>query len=518
MADKADKNKETYDKWHSLINMSQKSLDAWAEDERRLLASINREEAKSSGGIQSGYDSFHRIKRRKGKPYEKWTSEDFENARQEIGFNSRMLGGKPGEPVGDSGMSKWEISLRNWGHDPSLKSSPSYNKWKSWKSKMKKESNKQLILKSAQEIDFRRRLVASLDEEGKKSFFSKFIEWLQDKMKRIYLFMEQKMGVGIIHNAFKDLVGYTQKAVSVPVPKSVKENIIFKASENLGLVSLIQHLRDIYVTDTAESFDKLAIVSNQTSASVYEGILSSLTREDLKTLKDNQRELNEEYEMIKKDISREGVWYKAPISEGLNYLSNRIEKLLNRVKELYTRGRILEAKAVENMVNLYQKALKSLSEIEDSKIYGVKMVIIALKIWVLGVVWSILPFGTVLTLGKAISVATAHTHSAMFTLWMYQVIPTFLLSGSSKMTASSVRKLGLMLGSIGIHAIYSILKIKDFVIYLAKSPFSWLLNKIKGKSASSNITINQILRKAQEDRWYRKELIREYRRQKRALA
>lgn len=28
--------------------------------------------------------------------------------------------------------SKWEISLLNWGHDPSKKSSPSYGKWKAW--------------------------------------------------------------------------------------------------------------------------------------------------------------------------------------------------------------------------------------------------------------------------------------------------------------------------------------------------------------------------------------------------
>jgi hypothetical protein len=127
--------KEIFDKWHSLINMSQKALDDWAEDDRRLLASINRQEAKDSGGIQSGYDSFHRIKRRKEKPFKKWSLDDFFNAKQENNFNSRMLGGKPGQPVKDTKMSKWEISLRNWGHDPSLKSSPQYDKWKAWHKK-----------------------------------------------------------------------------------------------------------------------------------------------------------------------------------------------------------------------------------------------------------------------------------------------------------------------------------------------------------------------------------------------
>lgn len=127
--------KEIFDKWHDLINMSQKALDDWAEDDDRLLASINREEAKDAGDIQSGYDSFHRIKRRKEKPFKDWSAEDFDNAAQENGFNSRMLGGTPGDPVGESGMSKWEISLRNWGHDPSLKSSPQHAKWKAWKKK-----------------------------------------------------------------------------------------------------------------------------------------------------------------------------------------------------------------------------------------------------------------------------------------------------------------------------------------------------------------------------------------------
>ena len=136
--------KEIYDKWHKLINMSQKALDSWAENDHRLLASINRDEAKDEGGIQSGYDSFHRIKRRKEKKFEDWSAEDFDNASQENGFNSRMLGGKPGDPIGGSGMSKWEISLRNWGHDPSLKSSPQHAKWKAWKEKQMKKSAKKV--------------------------------------------------------------------------------------------------------------------------------------------------------------------------------------------------------------------------------------------------------------------------------------------------------------------------------------------------------------------------------------
>ena len=141
--------KEVYDKWHKLINMSQSALDAWAEDDRRLLASINRNEAKEEGGIQSGYDSFHRIKRRKEKPFKEWSAQDFDNASQENGFNSRMLGNDPGEPIENSGMSKWEISLRNWGHDPSLKSSPAYSKWRAWKDKLESDKKSASIKRVA---------------------------------------------------------------------------------------------------------------------------------------------------------------------------------------------------------------------------------------------------------------------------------------------------------------------------------------------------------------------------------
>lgn len=127
--------REIYKKWNSLINMSQSALDAWAENDERLLASINRSEAKDSGGIQSGYDSFHRIKRRKSKPFEEWSAQDFDNASQENGFNSRMLGNEPGPPIEGTRKSKWEISLKNWGHDPSLKSSPQHAKYKAWREK-----------------------------------------------------------------------------------------------------------------------------------------------------------------------------------------------------------------------------------------------------------------------------------------------------------------------------------------------------------------------------------------------
>lgn len=144
-AERSDKEKdEIYSDWKKLINMSKDALEKWSEDPERLKASLNRSEADSQGDIQSGYDSLHRIKRRVSKPRSEWTSEDYDNAAQENGFNSRMLGNDPGDPVSGTGKSKWEISLRNWGHDPSLSSSPAYGKWRRWKDSHKEEIKKSL--------------------------------------------------------------------------------------------------------------------------------------------------------------------------------------------------------------------------------------------------------------------------------------------------------------------------------------------------------------------------------------
>ena len=74
--------KEIYDKWEKLINMSEKELLAWAENDDRFLASLNRAKAEEEGDIQSGYDSFHRIKRRKIKPMKEWSAQDFDNVSQ----------------------------------------------------------------------------------------------------------------------------------------------------------------------------------------------------------------------------------------------------------------------------------------------------------------------------------------------------------------------------------------------------------------------------------------------------
>jgi len=134
---RSDKEKDQiYKRWKNLINMSPSELQDWARNPDRLRASISRQEAKKEhGGIHSGYDSLHRIKRRVLIKREEWDAEDYDNAAQENSFNSRMLGNDPGDPVPGTQRSKWEISLRNWGHDPRKPNSPGYSKFKAWKRK-----------------------------------------------------------------------------------------------------------------------------------------------------------------------------------------------------------------------------------------------------------------------------------------------------------------------------------------------------------------------------------------------
>lgn len=133
---------EIYREWKKIINMSKKELEAWAEDDSRLSASLNRQEADKEGDIQSGLDSLHRIKRRVDKPKSEWSNADYTNAKQEIGFNTRMLGNDPGDLASGETLSKWHISLKNWGHDPSKSNSPAYGKHKTWARKNKSKIDK----------------------------------------------------------------------------------------------------------------------------------------------------------------------------------------------------------------------------------------------------------------------------------------------------------------------------------------------------------------------------------------
>jgi hypothetical protein len=115
--------KEIKKEWKKLINMSLSELKKWSDNDARLGASLSREDAKEKG-IKSGFESLEAIirKKEKLKSGKEWTKNDYDNAKREISFVSRMKGMKNGEKM-ESGYSKRDVSLRNWGHDPKTASS-----------------------------------------------------------------------------------------------------------------------------------------------------------------------------------------------------------------------------------------------------------------------------------------------------------------------------------------------------------------------------------------------------------
>lgn len=127
-----DEKREIYKKWRSLINMDLSELEKWLKNPWKMKASLSRDQA-TAHGIVSGHTSFNQIMNMVEMTFKDWEDEDFYHARRHNSFNSRMLGNNPGKPVSsDVPMSKWEISLRNWGHDPRKSNSPGKDKVEAW--------------------------------------------------------------------------------------------------------------------------------------------------------------------------------------------------------------------------------------------------------------------------------------------------------------------------------------------------------------------------------------------------
>jgi len=504
MARTEQEKKEIYSKWKKLINMSQKSLDSWAKDDNRLLASINRSEAKSEGGIQSGYDSFHRIKRRKSKPMEKWTAQDFDNASQEIGFNSRMLGGKPGKPIGESNMSKWEISLKNWGHDPSLKSSPAHAKWKAWKKSQKRASisrvasqaEREALLKAAKRIRSKRRVTAGriledsarekarLYAEAKEKeaiFFKIFASYLTEKLKKAG--KELGDGLELFQWAFKQGLITSQDFLREPLnlkfpkAKTFHESIFWKACQKLGIGDFLDDLRRIYVEDTLESFDGLVKVSSETT--LYDEILESITfaEGEFDKIPQLRKDLNEALEIIKEDMKNEKAWYKSGTQKAKEWFKNRAKYLANRFKYSPVAWNEINKFLIKGV---YHKAMVYISDLEDAKMYGVKLLVVAGKAAALPAIGGVVGFFTsgftvpaLLPIAKSMVVA----FGGALALLLAQIAVVWILTGESRIAASSVRKLGIMMGVTFAHLVSMTLKIKDFGVYLYKKAgdlWDWL--------------------------------------------
>ena len=122
-----DKQKETWEKWKSLINMSVGEIEKFLESENGKDAGMKTSAAHKIG-ISSGKESAHMLIKMIpiGSSYKKaaenWTPTMWKWANKQISFNSRMIGAKKrikGNPYEKDGeMTRWLKSLLLWGHNP----------------------------------------------------------------------------------------------------------------------------------------------------------------------------------------------------------------------------------------------------------------------------------------------------------------------------------------------------------------------------------------------------------------
>lgn len=116
-----DEQKETYKTWKQLVNMSATELQRFYDSTDGKEAGLSKDEAKDEG-ISRGRDSAKAIIRMKSKKVEDWNSTDWEWAKKQNSFISRMKGMK-GALYDDKGnKTRKHTSLLIWGHNPEKKS------------------------------------------------------------------------------------------------------------------------------------------------------------------------------------------------------------------------------------------------------------------------------------------------------------------------------------------------------------------------------------------------------------
>ena len=113
-------NKETYDKWKSLVNMSSSELERFYNSEEGKVAGLTSEQAKEQG-IDSGRESARWILKMKDTKVSDWTPTMWKWANKQISFISRMSGVK-GSLYDDKGnKTRKHIALLIWGNNPEKK-------------------------------------------------------------------------------------------------------------------------------------------------------------------------------------------------------------------------------------------------------------------------------------------------------------------------------------------------------------------------------------------------------------
>ena len=109
--------KEIYDKWKSLVNMSVGDLSNFYHTKEGKEAGLTKDEADMLG-IHNGRESARWILKMKKTPVAEWTPEMWEWAKRQISFISRMKGNKGGLYDENGNKTRKHTSLLLWGHNP----------------------------------------------------------------------------------------------------------------------------------------------------------------------------------------------------------------------------------------------------------------------------------------------------------------------------------------------------------------------------------------------------------------
>ena len=120
---KKEEKKELFDRWKSLVNMSVKELKAYYNSEDGLTSGLSAAEGKRLG-VRTGRQSARALLRMipTGKTftraYNNWSAGDWEWAKHQVSFISRMK--KLPGPLyrQDKSRSKRLKALLIWGHNP----------------------------------------------------------------------------------------------------------------------------------------------------------------------------------------------------------------------------------------------------------------------------------------------------------------------------------------------------------------------------------------------------------------
>lgn len=95
---------DVYSKYNKLTNMSYSELKKWSENPLSRKASI-------------GISAINRNLRLKRRRKDQWTTRDIKDANKAISYISRAKEIRGSNYVGDSGLTRNDIALRNWAYN-----------------------------------------------------------------------------------------------------------------------------------------------------------------------------------------------------------------------------------------------------------------------------------------------------------------------------------------------------------------------------------------------------------------